>query len=260
MATIAKAKPATVSASASLVTIKGANKAARETAFLSIAPLSYVEAKSRTETIANLRVALGKAPSADMLKVAQQEYAIGRIAQRLTTLPKGVADDGGSRLEFARDLLLHYAAPAKDGVAARKLRKGQKGRRTIDQHKVCRAADEAWSQIKAELGLGAAKTQAERNKAKRSPAPQMAGATNKGAAGKDAAGKAGAGVTHSELVKADGPMTADAAREYLNSMAATLLAFGNKHAAIIPTDYGTAIRVFKTSCDKASIAYAARVK
>ena len=44
-----------------IVSLKGKGKAARELAYLKIAPLSFVENASRADTISNLRIALGNA-------------------------------------------------------------------------------------------------------------------------------------------------------------------------------------------------------
>lgn len=231
------------------IALKGAGKAKREHAFLNIAPLSFVEATSRTETIANLRVALGTKPSADDLKVARSEWVIGRVASRLPAaeLPKALADNA-ARIAFARELVELYAAPAKDGVAARKLRTGQKGRRTIVQQRVVRAAEEAWSQVNAELGYGSAQTQAERNASKRAPA--MQGTTARGKAATQAATQAAA-PSHSVLVKPEAPKSADDVCEHITMQAAALLAFANKHAALLPMDYGAAVKAFKIAVDKA---------
>lgn len=231
------------------IALKGAGKAKREHAFLNIAPLSFVEATSRTETIANLRVALGTKPSADDVKVARSEWIIGRVASRLPTaeLPKALADNA-ARIAFARELVELYAAPAKDGVAARKLRAGQKGRRTIAQQRVVRAAEEAWSQVNAELGHGSAQTQSERNANKR--AATMQGATARGKAATQAATQAAA-PSHSVLVKPETPKSADDVCEHITMQAAALLAFANKHAALLPMDYGAAVKAFKIAVDKA---------
>lgn len=210
---------------------KGKGSDARCLAFGDVEVLGYIEGKSRGEVIASLRIALGKAPTPAQIDQCRAAYIVGRIAGKLM-----IEGDVAARLVNARDVLHRMASPAKDGVAARKLRKGQIGRRSIDQHKAVRAAEEAWSQIKAEVAPATsnASTQAQRNKAKRAPA--MAGAT--------ARGKAGTGITHSELVKADGPMTRDAAATYISQMSATMLAFCNKHAAVMPTEYGASVRRF----------------
>lgn len=233
-----------------VITLKGKGKAARELAFMQVAPLAMIDTLGRADMIANLRIALGSNPSEGELKTAQVETTIGRVAARLPVaeLPKGCTDDS-ARLEFARDLVLFYAAPAQEGKQARKLRAGQKGRRSVTQHKVIRAAEEAWSQIKAELGAGAAQTQAERNKAKAKAtrAPSMAG-SGKGAS-KDAV------PSHSELVQPGKPLTADDACAYVTTQAATLLAFANKNAKLLPTDFGAAIQAFKSAINAAANEY-----
>lgn len=233
-----------------LINIKGRGKAAREAAYAQIAPLSFVENQSRSETIVNLRVALGKAPSDDEVAAARREWQIGRVASRLGKgdMPANVKSTE-DRLTFARDLVLHYAAPPKEGAKARKLRAGQKGRRTVAQQRIVRAADEAWSQIKAELGAGEAQTQAQRNAKKRAPhhnTPQ----------GK-AKAKAKDAPTHDALlVKA--PTGARDAVGYVDVQAASMLAYANKHAKVIPTDVGQAIHAFRSAMLEATKAFEKR--
>lgn len=241
---IAAASSNNASAFAPIIALKGKGKAQREAAYMKIAPLSFVEALSRDESIANLRAALTAAPSADEVTAARTEWIIGRVASRLpaSEFPKD-AKDNSAKLEHARDLVTSYAAPAQDGKAARKLRKGQKGRRSVAQHKVVRAAEEAWSQVKAELGLGQAQTQAERNKAKATRAPAMAGTTERG--------KAGAAPAHAELVQPSKALSEDEACAYIMTQATALLAYANKNAKVIPTDFGVAIGAFKSAINKA---------
>ncbi len=229
-----------------IIVCKGKGKAQREAAFIAIAPLSFVEDTSRSQSISNLRAALGASPSDNDRTVARREWIIGRVASRLPAgeLPR---KDMPSidKLEHARKLICDYASAPKDGVAPRKLRKGQLGRRSPMQERVVRNAQEAWSQVAAELALGNAKTQGERNKAKR--APQMAGSSK---------GKASP-PSHSVLVKPVTPVDALEARAALMHMASTALAYANKHAKLIPTDYAKAVRAFKTAiiaADKATTA------
>jgi hypothetical protein len=211
-------------------TFKGANKSVRDAALAGVASLAYSEGKSRADTIAQLRLALGNRPSDADVAATRSEYIVGRTAQRLAApdLPKAdmtVPD----RITFARMLVLQYAAPSKDGVATRKLRKGQAGRRTISQHKVIRAAEEAWSLVKSELGIGQARTQAEKNAKARKP--RMAGSS--------------AAPSHSVLVSAsDKVQTAESATLYISDMARTLLQFCNKHAKVVPTPYGQSVQRF----------------
>ena len=232
-----------------VIRLKGRGKAARELAYMQIAPLSFVENISRVESIANLRAALGASPSEAEVKTAQTEWSIGRVASRLPAgeFPKGCVDDM-AKLDFARDLVLHYAAPAQEGKAARKLRAGQKGRRNVVQHKVCRAADEAWSQVKAELGLGNAKTQAEKNKGR------VTRSTNGNPVRGDGKGKPGKGAapTHSELVKPERMASEADVCQYVESISSTLLAFANKNAKHMPTDYGMAVQAFRSAIVKAA--------
>jgi hypothetical protein len=214
---------------------KGANKAVRDAALAGIASCAYVEGRARADMIEQLRLALGKKPTDADINAIRTEYIVGRTAQRLTPsdLPK-VDATIADRITFARALLNSYAMPVKDGVKARPLRKGQLGRRTVAQQTVIRNAEAAWSLVKAELGFGAAQTQATKN-AKQTRKPRMAGASS-----------AGTGITHSQLVRSTdgGPITAKDACGYIDSMAATMLAFSNKHAAVLPTLYGLSVKRF----------------
>lgn len=222
-------------------TFKGKGAVVRTAALEGVASLSYAEAQSRGDIIAQLRLVAGNKPTEADVATMRGEYIIGRVAQRFADvdLPKAGLSIA-ERIAHARAVVTSYAAPVKDGVKANKLRAGQLGRRTVSQHKVIRAAEEAWSGVKAELGFGAAQTQAERNKAKAKRAPQMSKEASK-------ASTVGTGITHTELVKSDGPMDAATACQYLESMAATMLAFANKHAGLLPTDYGMSVKRFNGS-------------
>lgn len=213
---------------------KGKGAVERNTAYSSVSAFAYIEGKSRAETIDTLRKALGNKPSPDAIEACKVQYVIGRVAFKLADKAKGIVE----HIAFAEDVVTSYAAPVKDGVKARPLRKGQKGRRTIEQHKAVRAAEEAWSQVKAELIPTAsnAKTQAERNKAKRGTKSVPTNAT---------------APTHSELVKPATALTPVEARQHMVTQAASLLAFANKNAALLPTDMGTAIRAFHKAIAKA---------
>lgn len=119
---------------------KGRNATLRNTALAGVATLAYIEGKSRADIIAQLRIALGKSPSPAELAGAATEYVIGRVAQKLGNSAKPIAD----QMAFARQLVTQYAAPVKDGVKAKALRKGQLGRRSPEQHKAIRAAEGVW--------------------------------------------------------------------------------------------------------------------
>lgn len=228
-----------------LVAITGKGKAAREAAFIAIAVDSYMADTSRVALVATLNAALGDAPTAEQVDVAKREYVIGRVASRLPAgeFPKGTTE-AIDKLEFARKLVMHYAAPAKEGTTARKLRAGQLGRRSAVQHRVIRNAEESWSQVKADLGHGNATTDREKAKAKR--APQMAGSTAKGKA------SAPAKPDHAALVQPAKPLTQDDACAYIMTQASALLQFANKHAKLVPADYGKAVQAFKAAINKAA--------
>lgn len=234
--------------------VKGAGKAKRELAYCTIAPLAMVETMGRTALIASLRDALGNKPTEADIKAAQQEVTIGRVAARLpaSEFPKGCTTNA-DKLEHVRLLVCNYAAPIQDGKKPRALRAGQLGRRSIVQHKAIRAADEAWSQIKAELGLSAAQTQKERDALKKTRAPH--GATSQVA---KSAGKKGSAAkpTHSELVQPAKPITADEATNHVSTQAALLASYANKYAKVLPASFGTAVLAFKGAINAAMNDYA----
>lgn len=228
VSTIAR-KPAAPLATAKAFAFKGKGAPLRTTALAGVASLAYAEGKSRADTIAQLRIVLGKSPTDTEMAATRAEYIIGRTAQRLAApdMPKAdmsVAD----RIAFARSLVTEYAYPAKDGTTPAKVKASQKGRRTVAQHKVIRAAEEAWSLVKSEMGFGAARTQAEKNaKQTRKPRTPASGT-----------------LTHSELIKPTGPMDAAAATAYIEGMALTMLQFCKKHAGVVPTAYGQSVTRF----------------
>lgn len=222
-------------------TFTGKGAVTRKNAFIAIAPHAYSEGLSRAELVATIRNALGKSPTPADVKLAKSEYVIGRIAARLAPAEFGKGTfDSVAKVGKAREWVELYAAPVQDGKAARKLRKGQLGRRPIAVQRAIRAAEEAWSQLLAECGHGKAQTQGERNAKKRAPA--MAGSTARGK---------GATPVHSDLIQPAKAPTADDACQHVTLQAASLLAFANKNAALLPTDFGTAIKAFKKAIDKA---------
>ena len=239
-------KKAALTAPAKPFAFKGRNAVVRTAALQGIASLAYVEGKSRADVIAQLRIALGNKPTEPELNAAKLEYIVGRAAQRLATPDLPTPDMTiADRIDFARKLATQYAYPVKDGVKARPLRKGQLGRRTISQHKVMRAAEEAWSLIKADCGLGEAQGMAAKKAkeaAKRSPA--MAGTTARGKV-------APAGL--STLAQLATPLKALSKADAINhvtTQAASLLAFANKNAALLPTAFGLSIKRFKAAIDQ----------
>lgn len=227
MTVITAIKPAPAAPKA--FAFKGKNKELRSAALAGVASLAYAEGKSRTDVITQLRLALGSKPSADELEACKLQYVVGRVAQRLGDADGVKGMSVPERITFACQLITAFAAPVKDGTTPRKLRKGQLGRRSVSQHKAIRASEEAWSQLKAELGLGTAQTQAQRNAAKRSPAPHR---------------KNSKAPSHAELVAAPKPTDAKQAMLHITTQAASLLAYANKNAAIIPSDWGASIKRF----------------
>lgn len=225
-------KTAATAAPAKPYQFKGKGGALRSVALQGIASLAYVEGKSRTDVITQLRIALGKSPSPADLAATSTEYVVGRVAQRLADSSKSISD----QLAFARQLVTQYAAPVKDGVKAKALRKGQLGRRSVEQHKAVRAAEGAWYLVNAELGFGTSQTQGEKNK--RSAA--MKGSTARGKASAPA---------HGELVKSSAtpPKNSDEAAAMIFQLASSLLAYTNKHAGKVDGPLGIATKRYHAS-------------
>jgi hypothetical protein len=234
-----------VAAPAKPFAFKGRNAVVRNTALEGVATFAYAEGQSRADVVTRLKLALGNKPSADEVAAVARQYVIGRTAQKLSSDASMNGKSVAEMIQRATLLVTSYASPLKDGVKAKKLRAGQLGRRSPVEHKAIRASEEAWSQLKADVvpALSNAQSQSERNAKKRSTnANPVRGA-----------GKAGTGLTHSELVKGDGkPHDRKSATGYVDGMAATLLAFSNKHAAVMPTAYGTAIVAFKKAIEAAA--------
>lgn len=242
--TIARAPKATKRAPLAKVTGKGAS--ARLDAFEAIAPKAYVDGMSRAELMASINIALGLAPTEEQLESAKREYVIGRAAQRLADgeYPKANMA-GGDKLHFMRSLVTQYAAPTPDGKKAKALRNGQIGRRSIAQHKAIRAAEEAWSLIKAETGYGQAMTQSARNASKSDASKSDA---NKAARGTKAPGVAAPNTT--QLATPAKALTADDACQHVATQLATLQLFCNKNAKLIPAGLGAVVIAAKKACDK----------
>lgn len=232
----------------------GKGKAARAAAFASISQLAYAEATSRAASIANMRTVLGNAPSEAEVLACKSRWIIGRVAFRLPASKVPLVSTEAQRLARAEDLVLYYAAAPKEGTTPRKLRAGQKGRRSAAEQKIVRAAEEACSVFFAELGLSNAKTNAQRDAAKADKAkrvPSMAGS------GK---GKA-ATPSHAELVKPAAPLTQANYVQHMQTQLAALLAFDNKHAKLRPTTHSAfaeGLAALKQTANKAANAFAER--
>jgi hypothetical protein len=199
-----------------------------------------------------MRAVLGNSPSEGEVKLAKTEWIIGRVASRLpaTARPKTCTDDA-TTLEFSRQLVTLYAAPPKEGVKPKALRKGQLGRRTATQHKVVRAAEEAASVFLAELKLSNAKTNGERDAAKATRAPSMAG-SGKGQS---------AAPTEAEIAAKPQPVTSDDYVQHMQTQLSALCAFDAKHAKKRPTTHGAfaeALLALKQVANKAANEYAVR--
>jgi hypothetical protein len=244
-----------------IVALKGKGKAARELAYLKIAPLSFVENISRADTISNLRIALGNAPSPVETQAAKDEWCIGRIACRLpdSEFPKGCTSSA-DKLEHARKLVFDYALPAKQGGKA--LPKGKIGRRTEVQDKAIRAANQAWSMIAAELGLGKAQTQSEADKKKSAKRATNANPV-RGKGKADAQGsQLVSAPTHEELAsKPAMPVSSDDYVRHVTSVISTLVQYDAKHARKRPTTHGQfaeMLLALKQEANRAANAYEER--
>lgn len=212
--------------SAATIDFAGRGRAKRMGAFMRIAPLAFAETVSRAETIANLSVVLGASPSEAEQQAARNQWVIGRVAARVPAgmLPKGKTSDE-DRIAFANDRVLFRAAPAKPGTKERKLRAHQTGRRSPTEHKLIRAAEEAWSLVKAELGIGNARTLAE--KTTRQAAAR--GSTKRGKAEP---------ATLSQLATPPAPVSSDDYVNHMQTQIAALVAYDSKHARKRPTTHG----------------------
>lgn len=232
--TVANAKALTITATPDKVTkvlpfAKGKGSDARNLAIGDVATYSYIEGNSRADTVRTLRTALGNKPTEAQVNACKLEFIVGRVASALKH-----GDGAFAHITFARDVVTQRAAPLQDGVKAR----GKKVRRTVEQHKAVRAAESAWSLIKAEVtpALSKAATMAQKNaKAKR--APSMAG-SGKGKASPE---------TLTQLATPAAPMTAADTVQHMVTQSAALLAFANKHAKLLPAGMGASVRAFHKS-------------
>jgi hypothetical protein len=220
----------------------GKGKVARELAMAQIAPLSFAEDTSRAASLDNMRKVLGNTPSEPLRKAARIRWIIGRVASRLPVneLPRGKTS-APDRLEYAEKVVTLMQRPA-EGQTVGTLQKGKIGRRSAMQQRVVRAAEEAASLFFAELGLGKARTQGEKNakqKRKVNQPPVMAGS------GK---GKAATPPTYSQLVKPAAPVTADDAVTHCMMQSQSLIDYAKKYAGVMPAGFAAAIERFRTDC------------
>lgn len=216
---------------------------ARAIAFASVAAKSMSEALSRADVVATIGTALGKTPTELETLAVRDEFIIGKVAMKVSGK---LSND--ARLEKARDIVLHYASAPKDGVEVRPLRKGQKGRRNPDQQRAYQAAKEQFSKILAELRIGGAKTQDEANASKK-----VAGRPTGQGKGKSTAKRVPKDVASAIVAMTTSPakMTRDVATNHIATQAAALLAFCNKHAAMVPLSFSEPVNTFKSAINKA---------
>lgn len=224
----------------SALTFTGANGEARKSAFYGIAPNSYSEGISRAAGLANFRAALGTVPKGydvakpgstpahvkfrTLLDASKVEWLAGRACSRMPAgeFPKD-CEDAIAKIDHVRALILNYASPDAKSI------KGRAGKRSIVQHKVIRAAEQALSVFLAELNLSTATKQSETDKKKRSTRAKAA---------------RGNAPSHSELVAGSKPLTADDAHAFLDRQAIMLRDYCSKNAKLICQDYGEAVLAF----------------
>ncbi len=253
MTVVLKARPASINIEKADF-IKGVNADARKSAYWSIAPNAHAEGVSRATGLTNFRAALGTMPKGyDIAKplttpahtaftvtlnASKVEWLAGRACSRMPAgeFPKD-CEETIARIDHVRALILNYASPEAKSI------KGKAGKRSVIQHKVIRAAEQALSVFLAELNLSTAAKQSETDKKKRS--------TRKSAA-------RGNPPSHSALVAADKPLTADDAHAFLDRQALMLADYCAKNAAKISTDYGSAFKRLVTDLAAAGKARDAR--
>ncbi len=251
-ATSTARKPAAAQPQSIEPTFKGVNAMARKQAFYGIAPNSYSEGTSRAAGLANFAVALGAVPKGYDIKkpsdahaaftvtlaASKVEWIAGRATSRMPAgeFPKD-CEDAIAKIDHVRMLVLNYAAP--DAATL----KGKAGKRSVIQHKVIRAAEQAASVFLAELNLSTAAKQSETDKKKRSTRAKA---------------KRGNAPSHAELVSADKPKTADDAHAFLDRQSIMLADYAKKNASLICTDYGAAVTAFQSAIIAAGKARDAR--
>lgn len=238
----------------------GKGSKARANAFAGISAIAFAEDVGRLASIANMRVVLGNAPSEAEVSAAKVRYVIGRVASRLPASKVPLVSTQEQRLARAEDLVCFFAAPPKEGTQPRKLRAGQKGRRTTQEQKLVRAAEESASTFFAELGLTNAATNAARASVKvakkEANAPSMAG-TGKGKKG----GKAGAPASAPMIALKPAPIDAKAYVQHLQTTLSQLVAFDDANAKVRPVTHGAvaeALRGLRTMANKAASEFALR--
>lgn len=223
-------------------TVRAASNA-RTIALASVAAISMSEALTRQQVVQACAKALGKTPSVNEIEAVRIEYIIGKVAMKM----KG--KDSDARLQRARIICTQYASAPVAGQAVRKLRAGQLGRRSPDEQKAFNAARSAFSLVLAETGVGEAKTIAEKNATQKVAAGRPKG---KGA-GKSTAKRVPKDIASAMVAMTTSPakMTRDMATQHIATQAAALLAFCNKHAAMVPLSFSEPVNAFKTAINKA---------
>lgn len=217
------------------MTVRNATPAV--TALHSIAALAYVEGNSRANVLTAIRAALGKAfkygvevPKATKagkaLAAVRVQYIAGRMASSLGFKPENI-DDAIAIIGYAN----------ANGTGG--LKKGQAARRSPVQERAYATAREYWSKVLADLGIGKAKTTADKNKAARAPRPADTSKDNAPA------------VTSQSDAPAK-PKTREDVAAHIEAMASTLLAYVNKHAKLAPPALSSAVHDFKLAVSKAN--------
>lgn len=225
----------TVNALAALA-ITGKGKQARTSAFSAIASQAYTAETGKAAFLDTLAKALGNAPTDEQKAYARLQTTIGVAAVRMPAneLPRD-CKDMAARIAYVSDLALNYQAPTT-AVAGkvRKLNKGKTGWRSAVQHRIIRNAEDRASKYLAELGAGAAKTEAAKNAAK--PAGRKGGGNPAPHHGKGKA--APAAPTHGQLVTTPKPLDGVAYAAQMLNFTSTALQYDNKNAKVRPIEYG----------------------
>lgn len=227
----------------SLVRFTGKGAAARSKALSSIPHLAYSDGLTRGALIDAVAAASAGDASDAVISAIKTAFIAGRAASRLTPA-KG--QDEAAHLDHVLQLVCTYVAPrgAKPGAKVKPLPAGKVGERSELQHRAIRSAEQAWSQIAGEAGIGAAKSDKERKGEERAKAKRAPHHNEK-------ATKAAA-PDHAELVKPAAKLTTDEVHLHVERVAADLLAFCNKYAKQLDTDYGQAAHAFKGAINKAA--------
>ena len=238
----------TVATVAACITGKG--KAARLTAFDTIAEKAFNAENCKAQFLDTLRLVLGTSPSDALVSFARIEIIAGIAGMRMPA-NELKSFKGKTATEAARILYRDYAAPSV-AVAGKvpTLRKGKTGWRSAVQQRIIRNAESRATTYLAELGANDAKTEKERNAAK--PSRIAKGKPETRATG--TVGKSEA-PSHAELVAK--PLDATGFAASMLNMISMAMQYDNKNAKVRPVEFGPVAEMLITlhkaalECDKA---------